>query len=85
MVHAFCALTRNINGLGEVVKLCQGGMSKDVILNYINNSTLPYLLGADAIIHLQTLGMPQCMVKSFTINSVAMLRLFQTYVSIWRF
>jgi uncharacterized membrane protein YgcG len=46
-------------GVGEVVKMYQGGINKEVIINYINNTALPYHLTADAIIYLQNLGMPQ--------------------------
>jgi len=46
-------------GVGEAVKLYQAGINKDVIVNYINNTALPYHLSADGIIYLQTLGMPQ--------------------------
>ena len=46
-------------GVGEVLKMYQGGISKDVIINYINNTALPYHLTADGIIHLQSLGVPQ--------------------------
>src|ERR1039458_3391765 len=43
-------------GAGEVVKMYQGGISKEVIINYINNSSLPFHLGADQLLHLQLLG-----------------------------
>ena len=46
-------------GVGQVVKLYQGGINKDIIINYINNNALPYHLSADGILYLQTLGMPQ--------------------------
>jgi hypothetical protein len=46
-------------GVGEVVKLYQKGISKDVIVGYINSTALPYHMNADEIIYLQTLGMPQ--------------------------
>jgi hypothetical protein len=46
-------------GAGEVVKMYQSGINKDVIVNYINIATLPYHLNADGIIHLQSLGIPQ--------------------------
>ncbi len=46
-------------GASEVVKMYQGGIHKDVIVNYINNSALPYHLSADGIIYLQTVGLPQ--------------------------
>ena len=33
-------------GVGEVVKLYQAGISKDLIINYINQSGLPYHLSS---------------------------------------
>ena len=46
-------------GAGEVVKMYQNGISKDVLVNYINSTVLPYHLTADAIIYLHGLGVPQ--------------------------
>jgi len=46
-------------GVGEVVKLHQAGIDKDIIVNYINNNALPYDLSADGILYLQRLGMPK--------------------------
>jgi len=46
-------------GASEVAKMYQGGISKDVIVNYINSTALPYRLNADTIIYMKTLGMPQ--------------------------
>jgi hypothetical protein len=46
-------------GAGEVVKMYQGGISKDVLVNYINSTVLPYHLTADAIIYLHGLGVAQ--------------------------
>jgi len=43
----------------QVVKLYQGGVSKDVIVNFVQSSAYPYHLTADDIISLQKLGMPQ--------------------------
>ena len=51
-------------GVGEVVKMYQGGINKDIIVNYINSTALPYSLNADGIIYLQTLGMPQEITKA---------------------
>jgi hypothetical protein len=51
-------------GVGEVVKMYQGGINKDVIVNYIGNTALPYHLNADGIIYMQTLGMPQEITKA---------------------
>ena len=42
--------------LGEVVKLAQGGVSEEVMLAYINNSSDAYYLGADEILYLNDLG-----------------------------
>jgi hypothetical protein len=46
-------------GVSEVVKLYQGGIGKDVIVNYIENTVLPFHLTADGETYLQHLGMPQ--------------------------
>jgi hypothetical protein len=43
----------------EVVKLYQGGLSKDFIVGYIENSVLPFHLTAEGAIYLQHLGVPQ--------------------------
>ncbi|HEX3719633.1 MAG TPA: hypothetical protein VH595_16900 [Verrucomicrobiae bacterium] len=43
----------------EVVKMYQGGVGKDMILNYVNQGLLPYNLNGDAIIYLHNLGMPE--------------------------
>ena len=51
-------------GAGEVLKMYQGGINKDVILNYINNTSLSYRLSADGIIYLQSLGVPQELTKA---------------------
>jgi hypothetical protein len=46
-------------GVSEVVKLYQGGLSKDFIVGYIENSVLPFHLTAEEAIYLQHLGLPQ--------------------------
>jgi hypothetical protein len=46
-------------GANEVLKLYKGGVSKDVIINYIDSTVMPYHLTADGIIYLQTVGVPQ--------------------------
>jgi hypothetical protein len=46
-------------GVAEVVKMHQGGIGKDIIVGYIENTVLPFHLDADGIIYLQHLGMPQ--------------------------
>ncbi len=51
-------------GVGEVVKMYQGGINKEIILNYIYNTALPYHLTADGIIYMQTLGIPQEITKA---------------------
>jgi hypothetical protein len=51
-------------GVSEVVKMYQGGINKDIIVNYINSTALPYRLSADGIIYLQSLGMPQEITKA---------------------
>ena len=55
-------------GVGEVVKMYQGGINKDVIINYINSTALPYHLTADGVIYLQTLGMPQEITKTMILR-----------------
>jgi hypothetical protein len=51
-------------GAGEVVKMYEGGINKDVILNYINSTPGSYHMTADGIIYLQTLGVPQEITKA---------------------
>ncbi len=51
-------------GAGEVMKMYEAGIGKDVIIGYINNSSLPFHLSADAIVYLQTLGVPQKITKA---------------------
>ncbi len=46
-------------GVSEVVKMYQGGINKEVLVGYIENTVLPFHLNADGIIYLQHLGMPQ--------------------------
>jgi hypothetical protein len=46
-------------GVSEVLKMYQGGISKEVIVSYIENTVLPFHLTADGIIYLQHLGVPQ--------------------------
>jgi hypothetical protein len=55
-------------GVGEVVKMYQGGINKDIIVNFINSTALPYRLNADGIIYLQTLGMPQEITKAMLLR-----------------
>jgi len=55
-------------GVGEVVKMYQGGINKDVIVNYINNTSLAYHLSADGIIYLQSLGVPQEITKAMILR-----------------
>ena len=61
-------------GVGEVVKMYQGGINKEVIVNYINNTALPYHLSADGIIYLQTLGMPQEITKAMILRDGQLLQ-----------
>lgn len=46
-------------GVSEVVKLYQGGLSKEFIVGYIENSVLPFHLTAEGAIYLQHLGVSQ--------------------------
>ena len=52
------------SGAGEVMKMFKGGISKDLIIGYINTTALAYHLSADEIIHLQTMGLPQEVIKA---------------------
>ena len=52
------------SGAGEVMKMFKGGISKDLIIGYINTTALAYHLSADEIIHLQTAGLPQEVIKA---------------------
>src|SRR5467141_2565326 len=45
-------LARLSFGVDEVVKMHQGGVEADVILNYIENSSVPYHLSAEEIVQL---------------------------------
>jgi hypothetical protein len=55
-------------GVGEVVKMYQGGINKDVIINYIDNTALAYHLSADGIIYLHNMGMPQEITKAMILR-----------------
>lgn len=46
-------------GVEQVVKMYRGGIGKEVIVNYINTTSLPYQMSADDILYLQSLGLPQ--------------------------
>ena len=46
-------------GVSDVIKMYQGGIGKDVLVSYIENSALPFHLTADGIIYLQHLGVPK--------------------------
>src|SRR5437762_831581 len=45
-------------GVDEVVKMHQNGVEPDVVLNYVENSNVPYHLGAEEIVRLHDLGVP---------------------------
>ena len=45
--------------VAEVVKMYQGGIGKEVLVSYVETTAVPFHLTADAIIHLQHLGLPQ--------------------------
>jgi hypothetical protein len=51
-------------GALEAVKMYQGGVSKDVIISYINSTSLPYHVSADGLLYLQSLGIPQEITKA---------------------
>ena len=58
--HATATLARAWpSGVSEVMKLFKGGISADIIVSYINNSTLSFYLSADNLIALQQEGVPQ--------------------------
>ncbi len=46
-------------GVAEVVKMYQGGISKEILIGFVDSSSLPMHLTADGIIYLQHLGLPQ--------------------------
>src|SRR5689334_10684366 len=45
-------------GVDEIAKMSQGGVETDVILNYIENSNVPYHPNADEVVRLHDLGVP---------------------------
>ena len=45
-------------GVDEVVKMHNGGVEADVIMNYIENSSVPYHLSAEEVVHLHDIGVP---------------------------
>jgi hypothetical protein len=45
-------------GVDEVVKMHQSGVEPDVVLNYVENSNVPYHLSAEEIVRLHDLGVP---------------------------
>src|SRR5438876_1630109 len=51
-------------GVDEVVKMYQGGVEADVILNYVENSKVPYHLSAEEIVRLHDLGVPSPIVTA---------------------
>jgi hypothetical protein len=55
-------------GASEVVKMYQGGIGKDVIVNYVDNAVLAFHLSADNIIYLQSLGIPQEITKAMIVR-----------------
>jgi hypothetical protein len=52
----------------EVLKMYKGGINKDIIVNYINSTSVPYHLSADGIIYLQSLGIPQDVTKAMIVR-----------------
>ena len=45
-------------GVEEVVKMYQGGVETDVVMNYIENSSVPYHLSAEEVVRLHDIGVP---------------------------
>ncbi|HEV7924423.1 MAG TPA: hypothetical protein VGR14_03665, partial [Verrucomicrobiae bacterium] len=56
------------HSVNEVVKMYQGGIDKDVIINFINSDSIPFRLNADEIIYLRTLGLPQEVTKAMLVR-----------------
>ncbi len=50
--------------LAEVVKLAQAGVSEEVLLSYIANSTNVFNVGADEIVYLNDLGVPSTVITT---------------------
>ena len=46
-------------GVSEVVRMYQGGIGKDIIVDYVGNTVLPFHLTADGQLYLHHLGVPQ--------------------------
>src|SRR6266496_3792095 len=51
-------------GVDEVVKMFQRGVESDVILNYVENSSVPYHLNAEEIVQLHDIGVPSPIVTA---------------------
>jgi hypothetical protein len=67
------------HGVGEVVKMYQSGINKDILVNYVNNTALPYHLNADGIIYLQHLGVPQEVTKAMILRDGQLQQQAQAY------
>ena len=50
--------------LAQVIKLTQAGVSEDVIMAYVNNSTSLFSLNSDQIIYLKDIGVPDAVVQA---------------------
>ena len=50
--------------LAQVIKLTQSGVSEDVIMAYVNNSTSLFSLNSDQIIYLKDIGVPDTVVQA---------------------
>jgi uncharacterized membrane protein YgcG len=62
-------------GVSEVVKMFQGGIEKDVLVSYIESSTLPFHLTADGIIYLQHLGVPNEVTRALILRDSELQKL----------
>jgi len=51
-------------GVDEVVKMYQGGVETDVVLNYIENSSVPYHLSAEEVVRLHDIGVPSPIIST---------------------
>ncbi len=59
-------------GASEAVKMYQAGIDKDVIVSYINSTSLPYHLGTNAVLQLQSSGIPQEIIDAMRLRDAQM-------------
>jgi hypothetical protein len=51
-------------GVDDIVKMVQRGVELEIVLTYIENSTIPYYLKAEEIVYLHDLGVPSTIVTA---------------------